>query len=553
MLVGTTQSSEPPPANNNSVLSVPATSAFGRVMSGSSQSVTVSNAGDATTFGAATTGGFTTAATGSVTADGTSTLAVNVGSTLGSRSGNLTVTNTAADSNAAGQGSDQAPILSALSATVVQNRQLGRAAAVGAPATSVTENVIDVGKTLVGVTATGSGFIHTVGADSENTRVTLRKDQTVSFSTTGIAVNLYTGDTDTEFNSASSTAGVTGDVNYATSGLKTTQWANVTAASGALTGEGLAGETVLSGRVYFRADVYQAASLTVNNGSTLGENANLTIANANTTDGGQRAGAEIVSRTLSGNAGWSVSGLEIGTTIGQNSGISGTATFDMAASGLLNGMTAAGSLMIGFQHADQSIQGTAANDLGTAVWHFETVVSGNNSGFGAATVAADQSFAGLGIASEGIGSAALVDGVTTDIRNVVMSLAAGPVGEGVSTNTQAISSYLSLKGTGTDLFVLSMVFSGSPNAAMLQWWDGASWVNAVDGNVGGTANFLGDVAYDRDAHLALGNYGYDSTTNTAWAVLNHNSDFVVAIPEPGTAVLLGLGLTAMITRRRRKG
>jgi len=545
---GSVNADAPPASDNNSVLSVPATSTFGRVMEGSSQSVTVSNTGDATTYSTSATGGFSSPATGSVTEDGTSNISVGVGTTLGNRSGDLTVTNTAADSAGPGQGSDQSPITSSLSATVVQDRQVGRAAADGVPTTDVTENVIDVGATLVNHTATGSGVIHTVGADNENTRVTLNADQTVAFSTSSLEVNLYTGASATEFNSASTTANVTGDVNYTTSGLKTTNFANLTAANGALTGEGLTGESVQNARVYFRADVYEAADLTFTDNTTpLGAGDSIQIDNAATSDGGQRAAAEISGRNLTG-AGWSVSGLSIGTAIAEDSGVSGGVGFDAAASGLLNGATSIGSLVLNFQHANQAMQGASANDLGDFTWDFSAVVSGNNSGVGEASVGDGGSFDGLGIAST-TGSAGLLGGTASAARDIEMQLSSTPLGSGVGINASAIGQYLNLSGTGTDTFVLSLSYTGTPDIAFIQWWDGGSWVNAVDGNSGGTPSFFGDIAYNQALHSSLGSYGFDSGSNTAWAVLDHNSDFVV-VPEPSTWLLIGLGLSVLIARRK---
>ena len=52
-----------------------------------------------------------------------------------------------------------------------------------------------------------------------------------------------------------------------------------------------------------------------------------------------------------------------------------------------------------------------------------------------------------------------------------------------------------------------------------------TWVNAVDGNTGGTKRF---VAGPWDSGYALGTYGADPATHTAWAVINYNADFAVA-------------------------
>jgi hypothetical protein len=669
---GSVNSSGPPPTNNNSVLSVPATSTFGRVMEGSSQTVTVSNTGDATTFNASADGGFSPAATGSVTADGTSGLAVNVGATLGNRSGTLTVENTAVDSAAAGQGSDQAPITSALSATVVQDRVLDTGSVA-----STTNGGIDVGRQMLG-TVTGTHTVTSTGADAENTRVTFSETASNTFggySATGLTearatnadgvdvvldgstnMNIayefdftQTGarDNDSQFILFNTGNGISGEglagetvlggqpnsgqlrvyiqnativdnrevdatgvdlgsvLVGATTGAQTTTLSTtgdddnftrvtvdgtsatnggVTIAAGSaqeftddadtttrsltgnfatsgvknvdvnfnVSGEGLASETVNAVTVSATANVYQAADLTANTASTLGDGDSITVANADTTDGGQRAAAEIVSRSVTG-AGWDVTGLNTGTTISQDSDVSGTASFNAAASGLLNGATATGSLMLGFQHANLSIQGTAVNDLGTATWNFEAEVSGNNSGLGEVALANGTGFSGLGIERGGGGTASLLGGAASSNTTVEMELSATPVGSGVSANDDALGDYLKLTGTGSDTFVLSMSYTGTPDTAVIQWWNAGSWVNAVDGNTTGTPNFLGDVAFDSATHLSLGNHGYDSNTNTAWAVLNHNSDFVAAIPEPGSIllVMIALGALGLYHKRRR--
>jgi hypothetical protein len=52
-----------------------------------------------------------------------------------------------------------------------------------------------------------------------------------------------------------------------------------------------------------------------------------------------------------------------------------------------------------------------------------------------------------------------------------------------------------------------------------------NWSNAVVQNVGGTPAFhLGAWS----ASYGLGDYGVDTTTNTAWAVVNHTGRFAVA-------------------------
>ena len=50
------------------------------------------------------------------------------------------------------------------------------------------------------------------------------------------------------------------------------------------------------------------------------------------------------------------------------------------------------------------------------------------------------------------------------------------------------------------------------------------WINAVDRNFGGTKKFVKGAW---KPEYGLGTYGVDPATKTAWAVINHNSDFAV--------------------------
>ncbi len=112
----------------------------------------------------------------------------------------------------------------------------------------------------------------------------------------------------------------------------------------------------------------------------------------------------------------------------------------------------------------------------------------------------------------------------------------------------------------SDVYVLSMGFDASGISAedlaagkvFLVTRDAAgNWVNAVDLNHGGVKAFvLG--AYD--SAYGLGTYGVNPYDHTAWAVLNHGSDFAVAaVPEPETWAMLlaGLGLVGVVAQRRR--
>ena len=106
----------------------------------------------------------------------------------------------------------------------------------------------------------------------------------------------------------------------------------------------------------------------------------------------------------------------------------------------------------------------------------------------------------------------------------------------------------------TDIFVLQLQMAKMDVGTILGWLDPETntWVNAVDGNFGGTSNFLGDAAYNPATDFVLGSYGIDTTNNSVWAVINHNSEFsVVAIPEPSAFALFGCTLGGLLLLRRR--
>ena len=88
-----------------------------------------------------------------------------------------------------------------------------------------------------------------------------------------------------------------------------------------------------------------------------------------------------------------------------------------------------------------------------------------------------------------------------------------------------------------------------------------SWVNAVNGNTGGSSNttpILESLSAvpgcESEPERRPGRWGVDTLTHTAWAILNHDAEFAV-VPEPGTIALLLAGvvfLLPMLCRRLRK-
>lgn len=187
------------------------------------------------------------------------------------------------------------------------------------------------------------------------------------------------------------------------------------------------------------------------------------------------------------------------------------------------------------------------------------------SGSASAPIAANSplgnvSFVGSGSAA----TAALLAGIASGSGGLLAS-------DWLSTGKppSAMSDILDLKTpTGTSPFVLSMQYdpllvTGTDLSNLWLGWQSGSngWVNAVDGNIGNNASpaqqaFVGSFAAFQGSNGSslteyLGAYGRDASTNTVWAVVNHNSEFVALVPEPGTVALAAIGAAAALAGRHR--
>jgi autotransporter-associated beta strand protein len=130
---------------------------------------------------------------------------------------------------------------------------------------------------------------------------------------------------------------------------------------------------------------------------------------------------------------------------------------------------------------------------------------------------------------------------------------------------------LATSGTVSDAYALSLSYSaatvGTAAPYLATLMPSGYWENAVNGNSTGTptsegneplATFLTNTVGANPLANYVGYYGYDTTADTAWAILNFQSDLVsgnyafAVVPEPGTIVLLLAGGLAMLPVLRRR-
>lgn len=546
------------PTTNNSTISVSTnTVSFGRVMLNSSNptdNVTISKVGTSTTSYTVTAGGqATVSGNGTSFATGSVTDPITVGinrTSVGAKTGTVTVDNTATDSAGAGQGSADANDVINVSGTVVANR-------------TVTASSVNLGKGLVGATLTGTSTLSSTGIRTETADVTVGGGSNAA----GVSVGGSTVFDSTETVDRTVTAvftqsqagGTTGSVNLATTGEA-----------------GLTGQTVGGVAVNYTADIYQVAEVraTANGGvETVVDEQNsvdhlvgnvtagdeLTIENGFAEGSGQRATIEVASVQVTENSGFGVTGqITQGAQILEGNGpLTSTVTFDTA--GKLNG-THVGTIVVGLQN-DQTIQGTYGVDLGTYRWEASFEVNNAPSNSGTAVVESGKSYEGLGLtADSAIGTQAeLLAGTASGVKDVEMAFdTIAPGGFAAVNDALRVSDVISLTGTGGDLIVLQLTYDESMLNGLaegdlrLGWLRGGEWVLAIDGNsMGSVASFYAG-AYQ--SGYTLGAYGVDVNSNTVWAVIDHNSEFsVAAVPEPSTIALIGaVGLAFVVFRRRNK-
>ena len=192
-------------------------------------------------------------------------------------------------------------------------------------------------------------------------------------------------------------------------------------------------------------------------------------------------------------------------------------------------------------------------------------------------VAGGDSFAGLGSQIIGTGTfgtqADVVAGVNASGSSLDVAMAWRQFDSAETAAFPALTNPLSdivqLTGMGTgetDPFVLQLSYDSSlvqsyHDGMFLAWLSPTDgWTQAVAGNFGfGTSAVTGatgswdSIVDPGDLASYLGSWGVDSASETVWAVLNHNSQFaVLAVPEPSSLLMAGMGLIGLLLSVRRR-
>jgi hypothetical protein len=105
----------------------------------------------------------------------------------------------------------------------------------------------------------------------------------------------------------------------------------------------------------------------------------------------------------------------------------------------------------------------------------------------------------------------------------------------VGSNVLTLWGMTDLNSNQTDVYALSLSDKGVGKGTLaLASKSKGKWVNAVDKNQGGTKKY---VTGPWKKGYALGTYGFDAKTNTAWAVINYNGQFAIASQNNAVASL----------------
>jgi hypothetical protein len=418
--------------------------------------------------------------------------------------------------------------------------------------TFTSPSTINLGRVLIGASPVNSGTVMSTGLAVTTANSTLQ-----AYSGSAINGLSLTGG-NVLFNGETTSAA------YSLSGSVTGTAGNAIGGTFNLNAVDDFGNTVTNAAsVVYTGTAYDAASISKVQTGNVGNGGAISVSNAS---GAYRSAAFLSGTTLTGQ-GWSVTGFGTGTSAAAGAALAGTAHFD--GTGRLSGIYT-GTFSATFQN-DQTLVGAGANDLGGLSWSlYENYV--NTSGSGSTTLAANIALSTVSLTS-GTGAGATVASFAAgstgvSAADVAMSFTSGTAGQ--------YSNILSLHGTDGLAQVLQLTYDpsllggASEESLLLGWLDtrigsatNGEWINSVLGNTGNLitrtspylgswADYVASTSGSATAANSLGAFGVDTTTNTVWAAINHNSQFVVIVPEPGALALAGIGIAAAAYAYRRR-
>lgn len=218
----------------------------------------------------------------------------------------------------------------------------------------------------------------------------------------------------------------------------------------------------------------------------------------------------------------------------------------------------------GHNHVDLSVRTGAIkvlNSTGDTVNFTSSSATGTARG---SNVPSGSSYTGFSLANTTGHSTtlSLLDGTANAANYVEAAFLSSPH---ANAGLQAFSDAVDFTGTGSDKFVLQLSFDEAAVLAAgltdldlhMEWLDpitGAFKDAFMGDSDGGAAHQFFAGSYLGGAEFQLGNYGVDLVNHVLWAVVDHNSEFVVAqiVPEPSTWVIM-LGGVGMFAGCRRFG
>lgn len=195
--------------------------------------------------------------------------------------------------------------------------------------------------------------------------------------------------------------------------------------------------------------------------------------------------------------------------------------------------------------------GVASNQVLLAGGSYDVAVSNGASLAGVANASSDFAHGANTTASILAGTSAGDITLATSFQTI----------SGALDDIRRISDIYSLDGTGNVPFVLQLSTAQVTEDSFLASLDSATnqWINAVLANTGNTASgnqldYQGSFAsfqatYGTNLGSYMGAYGIDTSTGSAWAVVDHSGSFSV-VPEPAAAsVAIPLGLASIVAWR----